>query len=161
MGALMLRARGRLLSLDDPVKFLPDFSVINPYEPGYDIMLRELMGHVSGLPRELCAGQTVAGLPEQLECPVNEAEVLKFLAGMELVRPPWSREPSYSNLGFGVLGHAWEKATSPPKTWDQFVMEDILDPLGMSSSGVAPNNATLVTNVSSGLYPTGFKRKPK
>ncbi|CAM6085704.1 unnamed protein product [Calypogeia fissa] len=37
MGALILRVRG-LLTLDDPVKkFLPDFSVINPYEPGYDI----------------------------------------------------------------------------------------------------------------------------
>ncbi|CAM6091848.1 unnamed protein product [Calypogeia fissa] len=148
MGALMLRARG-LLTLDDPVKkFLPDFSVINPYEPGYDITLRELMGQVSGLPRELCLQQP---------CAVNEADVLKFVAGMELVRPPWSREPSYSNLGFAVLGHAWEKATSPCKSWDQFVMEDILKPLGMSSSGMALNNVTLVTNVSSGTLDLGWE----
>ncbi|CAM6085707.1 unnamed protein product [Calypogeia fissa] len=155
MGALMLRARG-LLTLDDPVKkFLPDFSVINPYEPGYDITLRELMGQVSGLPRELCPFSLVTGLLEP--CPVNDADVLKFLAGMELVRPPWSREPSYSNLGFALLGHAWEKATCPCKSWDQFVMEDILKPLGMSSSGMALNNVTLVTNVSSGTLDIGWE----
>ncbi|CAM6085590.1 unnamed protein product [Calypogeia fissa] len=157
MGALMLRARG-LLSLDDPVKkFLPDFSVINPFDQGpYDITLRDLMGQVSGLPLELCAVAIVNGLPDQLQCPVEEAEVLQFLAGMELVRPPWSREPSYSNLGFGVLGHAWEKATSPSKTWEQFVVEEILAPLGMSSSGVASDNVTLVTNDSSGIFHTGW-----
>ncbi|CAM6091849.1 unnamed protein product [Calypogeia fissa] len=95
MGALMLRERG-LLTLDDPVKkFLPDFSKINPYEP-HEITLRELMGEVSVLPRELCGFSTHS-------CPVNEAAVLKFLAEMELVRPPLQQRAILFEFGIWIL----------------------------------------------------------
>ncbi|CAM6129213.1 unnamed protein product [Calypogeia fissa] len=143
LGALILRERC-LLSLDDPVKkFLPNFTVINPYEK-HDISLRELMGHLSGLSRELCAYFTLHDL--------SEVDVLKSVAKMELVRPLWSREPSYSNLGFGVLGHSWEKATSPSKSWGEFVTEEILKP---ESSGVDVANVTLVIR-RRGLTPAGW-----
>jgi CubicO group peptidase (beta-lactamase class C family) len=158
MGALMLRQQGRL-ELDDPVKkFLPKFSVINPYGKRRDITLRELMGHLSGLPRELCTGSISCGLKD-------EDETLQFIAKMQLVRPPWSMLPTYSNLGFAILGHAWEKATSPPQPWGEFVRNEISNPLKMHDTGLdfahvklAPGNVDIYdpSNTSIGwLGPAG------
>jgi CubicO group peptidase (beta-lactamase class C family) len=155
MGALVLRQRG-LLELDDPVKkFLPSFSIISPYDDPHDITLRELMGHLSGLPRDLCAGLVLCPsnlCPGANICgPEFEQEILRFVAQMQLVRPPWSGIPNYSNLGFALLGHAWEKATSPPQTWGDFVQTEILGQLGMHDTGsnltnvkLAPGNVILV-----------------
>lgn len=126
LGALLLRERG-VLSLDDPVKkFLPNFSVINPYGK-HNITLRELMGHVSGLPRDFgCVS---------LPCITSEEEALKLIARMQLVRPPWNNIPVYSNIGVALLGHAWEKATSPQKSWSDFLRDEFFVPLGMNSTG--------------------------
>lgn len=146
MGALVLRQQGRL-ALDDPVKkFLPEFSVINPYgERQQDITLRELMGHLSGLPRELCGGVILCG-------PQNETEILRLIAQMELVRPPWTGLPTYSNLGIALLAHAWEKVTSPRQSWGEFLQNAILGPLDMHDTG---SEAANVTNFAPGfLDPT-------
>ncbi|KAL2629363.1 hypothetical protein R1flu_014049 [Riccia fluitans] len=151
LGALMLRDRG-LLSLDDHVKtHLPDFSIINPYDD-HELTLRELMGHVAGLPRDLCN-------LEHLQCGSNETEILEQVAGMKLVRPPWSNEPAYSNLGLSLLGRAWEKATSPRVSWEEFVVEEILKPLGMENSGVDLNGVDLApTSIPEGLVDLQWSR---
>ncbi|KAG0559192.1 hypothetical protein KC19_10G085700 [Ceratodon purpureus] len=147
MGALVLRQQGRL-ALDDPVKkFLPNFSVINPYGKQHDITLRELMGHLSGLPRELCAGSIFCG-------PEDEEDILRFIARMQLVRPPWSVIPTYSNLGFAVLGHAWEKATSPRQSWSEFVRNAILNPLDMHDTGLDFANVKLAPGNLGPKYPS-------
>ena len=127
MGAMVLRERG-VLRLDDPVtKFLPNFSVINPYD-NHQPTLRELMSHTSGLPRDLC--------PNFICGASSEEEILEMISKMELAIPPWSLDlPLYSNLGFAILGHAWEKATSPPQSWSDFITDHIFAPLGMHSSG--------------------------
>ena len=33
------------------------------------------------------------------------------------------------------MGHAWEKATSPQKSWSDFVRDEFLNPLGMNNTG--------------------------
>ncbi|KAL3687399.1 hypothetical protein R1sor_013708 [Riccia sorocarpa] len=151
LGALMLRDQG-LLSLDDTVKtHLPEFSIINPYDD-HEVTLRELMGHVAGLPRDLCN-------LEHLQCGSNETEILEQVAGMKLVRPPWSNEPAYSNLGLSLLGHAWEKATSPRVSWEEFVVERILKPLGMNNSGVDLQGVDLApTSLPEGLVDLQWSR---
>ncbi|BBN06989.1 hypothetical protein MPTK1_4g00060 [Marchantia polymorpha subsp. ruderalis] len=137
LGALMLRDQG-LLKLDDPVnKYLPGFSIINPWGE-HNTTIRELMAHTAGIPLTLC--------PFLHTCTDVESEILQQISGMELVRPPWSREPVYSNLGISILGHTWEKATSPSMTWAEFVQEKILKPLDMTASGVNLNNVVLADN---------------
>lgn len=137
LGALMQRDRG-LLSLDDPVKkFLPGYSVISPYGE-HNTTVRELMGHVSGLPMQLC--------PFLLTCTDNETEILQQIAGMELARPPWSSQPIYSNLGIALLGHTWEKATSPQVTWWDFLRDNVITPLRMTSTGTDSTNIVMATN---------------
>ena len=128
LGPLLLQKQGVNLNLDDPVKkFLPSFSVVDP-DSVHAITLRELMGHTSGLPRDLCAGFC--------EPDLSEEDSLELVAKMQLARPPWSFLPVYSNLGFAILGHAWEKATSPRKTWSKFLKDELLGPLGMHHTGV-------------------------
>ncbi|KAL3687400.1 hypothetical protein R1sor_013709 [Riccia sorocarpa] len=137
LGALMLRDQG-LLKLDDPInKFIPGFSIINPWGE-HNTTFRELMAHTAGFPLTLC--------PFLRTCTDVESEILEQISRMELVRPPWSLEPVYSNLGISVLGHAWEKATSPPMSWEEFVTEEILKPLDMTSSGVNLARVTLAEN---------------
>ncbi|CAM6099875.1 unnamed protein product [Calypogeia fissa] len=134
LGAFILREQGRL-SIDDPVKkFLPSFSIINPYEgKGHDTTLRELMGHAAGFPQQQCPFLTI--------CTDDETEILKQISRMQLISPPWSQFPAYSNLGIALLGRAWEKATVPRVSWEEFVVENILKPLGMSKSGVNVSDA--------------------
>ncbi len=43
---------------------------------------------------------------------------------------------SYSNAGFGFLGRFLEGRAG--MTWEEFLASQILKPLGMASSGVAP-----------------------
>ncbi|KAL2629361.1 hypothetical protein R1flu_014047 [Riccia fluitans] len=137
LGALMLRDEG-LLKLDDPInKYIPGFSILNPWGE-HNTTFRELMAHTAGFPLTLC--------PFLHTCTDVEAEILDQISRMELVRPPWSLEPVYSNLGISVLGHAWEKATSPPMSWEEFVTEKILKPLDMTSSGVNLDAVTLAEN---------------
>ncbi|KND00258.1 uncharacterized protein SPPG_04588 [Spizellomyces punctatus DAOM BR117] len=128
MGALILREQGTL-SLDDAViKYLPEFSIQNPYAENYynnDITLRQLMAHTSGLPREACP---------LIFCGNDEAEVLKGISEMKLVVPPWSSVPAYSNLGYALLGHAWEKLTGT--SWSEWLGKEVLIPLGMERSGM-------------------------
>lgn len=137
LGALMLRERG-LLSLDDPVnKYLPDYSVISPYGE-HNTTIRELMGHLSGLPMQLC--------PFLLTCTDNETEILLQIAGMQLVRPPWSSQPVYSNLGIALLGHTWEKATSPQVTWWDFIRDNVVSPLRMTRTGIDVANVAMAAS---------------
>jgi CubicO group peptidase (beta-lactamase class C family) len=55
----------------------------------------------------------------------------------------------YSNLGFAVLGHALERATSVP--YDELVIRRICEPLGLSSTSSAPSGHA-------GRYLVGHKR---
>lgn len=138
LGALMVRDQGRLM-LDDPVKkFLPSFSIINPFGQQHDTTLRELMGHAAGFPQQLC--------PFLMTCTDNETEILQQIAGMQLISPPWSDYPAYSNLGISLLGRAWEKATASRQSWEDFVTESILKPLGMTNSGVNVSGVELAPN---------------
>lgn len=96
------------------------------------------MAHVSGLPMQLC--------PFLLTCTDNETEILQQISRMQLVRPPWSSQPVYSNLGIALLGHTWEKATSPQVTWWDFIRDNVVSPLRMTQTGIDLNTVVLADN---------------
>ena len=93
-------ADGGKLGLDDPVAaHLPGF--VRPRSPfpaeAGQPTLRHLMCHMAGLQREAPLGNATA-------------DVLSAVGASLLLAPPGSGPPSYSNLGFALLGYAAEGA---------------------------------------------------
>jgi CubicO group peptidase (beta-lactamase class C family) len=119
------------VSLDDPVaKYLPT-NVTMPQRDGKTITLRELAVHMSGLPR----------LPDNL-APKNQddpyadytvEQLYSFLSGYKLPRDIGSVF-EYSNLGFGLLGHALAARTGTD--YEGLIAHRITKPLRMDSTGI-------------------------
>lgn len=111
-------------------QFLPA-SVRMPVAEGQAVTLRHLATHTSGLPRR------PDNLPsrDRLDPYAGyTAEALyAFLQGHSLRRAPGQFE--YSNLGFGLLGHALSLHAG--LGYDQMVQERICRPLGMADTAVS------------------------
>jgi len=123
------------LTLDTPIaQLLADFKI--PSRGGKEITVGELGTQHSGLPR----------LPSNLQPkdPANPyadydaAKLKAFLAGYELPRDPGAAY-EYSNLGFGLLGHALARFV--PTTFGALTNDEILRPLGMTMSGTVFTDA--------------------
>lgn len=116
---------GVIDSVDDPLsKYAPNFDVKNPFT-NENITLRQIASQMSGLPREA---------PCVYHCTqTNSAEQLKLLRNRNLVMEPWTT-PSYSNLGYALLGRLLTENLLN-KTFECWVKEEILDPLGMHNTG--------------------------
>ena len=127
---LALAVRRGEVALDDPVAdYLPD-SVTVPRQGDREITLLDLATHRSGLP-----GLPTNYLPGDLGDPyaAYTLDVLyDFLSSYELTREPGTHT-EYSNLGFGLLGHALARAAGT--TYTALLRERILDPLGMNDTG--------------------------
>lgn len=126
--ALMLRDSKQLRSLDaDITEYLPEFSIINPFKTNRGVTVRQLMSHMSGLPRETpCANMFISG------CNLSYDDVYKNLANIELMYPP-GQQPAYSNLGFSLVGRVLEKITNAK--WEDSIKKMVFDQLGMTTSG--------------------------
>ncbi|HET8595643.1 MAG TPA: serine hydrolase domain-containing protein [Intrasporangium sp.] len=122
LAVMALRDEGRL-TLDDPLE---------AHLPGLrhaGVPIRQMLAHASGLQRE-----PVGRIWESLEAPDREA----FLAGVdqaEQVLPP-HHAFHYSNLAYGLLGQVVERVTG--RDWEEVVRERILEPLGMTRTGLVP-----------------------
>lgn len=124
LAVMSLRDEG-LLSLDD---------TLEAHLPGTRharVPLRQMLAHASGLQRE-----PVGNIWESLDAPEREA----FLAGVEQaeqVLPP-HHAFHYSNLAYGLLGQVVERVTG--QDWEHVVRERVLEPLGMSRTGLVPED---------------------
>lgn len=121
--AALLHDRG-VVDLDQPVaKYLPaDVSISTRPELGATITLRQLASHTSGLPRGIPGRvQSVEGR-YQLE----PQRLYELLGKVRLEFNPGT-DDLYSNLGFGLLGHALELAADKPL--NQLLQELLCDPL--------------------------------
>ena len=118
--AVMLHEHG-VVDLDQPVvTYLPeDVSISTTPEVGATITLRQLASHTSGLPRGVPGRvQSVEGWYE-----LEPQRLYDHLANVKLDSDPGTDE-EYSNLGFGLLGHALERAADKP--FDRAVAGDDL-----------------------------------
>ncbi|HWC29099.1 MAG TPA: serine hydrolase domain-containing protein [Dehalococcoidia bacterium] len=113
------------VDLDAPVqRYLPEFSLADP-DAASQITVRHLLNQTSGLSRS-------DGLEPVLEERVQTIE--QAVADMSNVRPnrPVGESFEYSNLNFVVLGLLVEKVSG--QTWQDYIQDNIFDPLGMSHS---------------------------
>ena len=121
------------VALDEPVALLLPETVRVPARGDRQIELVDLATQTSGLPR----------LPTNWR-PKNPAsptladytvdQLYEFLAGYALARGIGSQY-EYSNLGFGLLGHAL--ALRAGTSYEQLVNERILKPLAMPMTGIS------------------------
>jgi serine-type D-Ala-D-Ala carboxypeptidase/endopeptidase len=125
--------RGEVL-LNDPVrKFLPA-SVTVPSRGGKQITLVDLATQTSGLPRD--------SLKVDLDSPTSAyagytaPQLYAFVGGYRLERDPGSKY-EYSNVGFGLLGHAL--ALRAGMSYEELLRRRIFEPLGMTSTTITLN----------------------
>lgn len=148
---MQLRDEGKL-RLDDPIeKYLPGFSIGNPYPDAPEITIFHLLTHTSGLPRE-------AGFPywTDRKFPTMK-QILEKLPDQEMIYPPGTRY-KYSNLGMALLGQVVASVSGVP--YEQYITEQIFQPLGMDHSSVFPgekDKKELVTPYSRS-FPDGSRR---
>ena len=112
-----------LLDLDDP---------LSRHLPGTQhgaVTLRRMLGHLSGLQRE-----PVGDLWVELVEPTRD----QLLAGFEQAEQvlPSRTTHHYSNLAYAVLGEVVARVTGG--TWEQALQDRLLEPLGLTRTGVAP-----------------------
>lgn len=121
-----------IISMDEPVKTtIKDLSMIDPFhEPNSarssSFSWRQLASHTAGIPREApCAYHS---------CQRTDAEMMSRLKNVRLILPSASR-PSYSNLGYAMLGHFVAQAMKGD--YENLISEAFLKPLDMKNTSFA------------------------
>ena len=117
--------------LSDPVAGLLPAGVSVPSLKGRQITLEDLATHTSGLPRNPSNLDSLD--PDNPYADYTADQLYKFLGGYTLTRDPGSKW-EYSNVGFGLLGHAL--ALRAGMSYEDLVRRRVLEPLGMPSTAV-------------------------
>jgi len=120
----------REAALNEPVAALLPAGTRMP-ERGKPITLLDLATHTSGLPR--VAGNSKPSDPANPYAGYSAEQMLAFLASYELPREPGTHY-EYSNLGFGLLGHAL--AARAAKPYEALVVGQICAPLGLGDTRI-------------------------
>jgi CubicO group peptidase (beta-lactamase class C family) len=126
---IMQQVRAGRLSLEQPLE------AVWPDAPHGGLRLDQLLSHTSGLQRE-----PVGEVWETLEIPSTQ-ELAANAAQARTVMEPGSGW-HYSNLGFALLGQALARVTG--KSWEEYVRESILAPLGMVRTTWGPEDPVAV-----------------
>jgi CubicO group peptidase (beta-lactamase class C family) len=114
------------LKLDDPVRlYLPD-EVKMPKHGDKEITLEHLATHTSALPRIPLSIRLTAIFAANPYKDYGADDLYKTLSGFSLTRDPGEKY-DYSNLGFGVLGHAISRHAG--SSYEELVTKRICKPL--------------------------------
>ncbi|WP_240325554.1 serine hydrolase domain-containing protein [Sphingomonas mesophila] len=126
LAILKLRDEGKL-GLDDPAeRHIPEMRGWRyPTSDSPRIRIRDLLHHVGGLVTDDPWGDRQQAMPA--------ADFSRLIAaGVPFSRPPQTAM-EYSNLGYALLGRIVTNASGMP--YDRYIVETIMRPLGMTSSG--------------------------
>ncbi len=129
---LQLAERGKVRLSDPLVKYVPEFSAVkSPYPNAPAITLLQLATMTSGLARE-----PSGPFDHSVGSSANWEQIVLDV----LPRVTYAHEPGakflYCNIGYALLGLALGRAAGQPYT--TYVRDQILQPLGMASSGFEP-----------------------
>ena len=131
VAVMQLHERG-LLDIDDPIRsYLPFFRVTYKGSEQPEMTIRQVLNHSSGLPDAM--PELVTWLHLEGDPPLNQTELVveKFPEYDELNFLP-GEQTRYTNWGYMVLGALIEAVSD--QTYEQYVIEHILQPLGMQNS---------------------------
>lgn len=148
------------LSLDDPVsKYLPEFKElwVQDYEKDGVRVLRKaknvltvrmVLNHTGGFPFEISAKRNdVRGGGWSGGAPLRQ--VASIAAASPIMFEPGTKE-LYSNTGIDIGGAIVEVITG--MKWEDYLKQEVLDPLGMKSTWFWPTDKQLKTKIE--LYET-------
>ncbi|HET7180381.1 MAG TPA: serine hydrolase domain-containing protein [Chryseosolibacter sp.] len=128
---MQLYEQGKL-RLDDSIQVvLPEFNIRQQFADSGPITIRSLLTHSSGLPRE---SDFPYWTGPDYKFPTRK-QVTEKLDEQETLYPA-STYFQYSNLGMTILGEIVEKVSG--KKYDDYVEENILDPLRLSQTFCKP-----------------------
>ncbi|MCU1602986.1 MAG: serine hydrolase [Frankiales bacterium] len=133
-----------LLDLDAPVvTYLPGFRVQDERLTA-TVTTRQLLSHTSGIDGDLFldTGRGDDALPKYVEAMADLTETV-----------PQGQLMSYCNSGYSLLGHL--VATLRDATFEQVLRERLLQPLGLTSAGMLPEEALLFGAATGHLVPPG------
>ncbi|QXV67129.1 beta-lactamase family protein [Mucilaginibacter sp. 21P] len=131
MAILKLRDEGRL-KLDDPAYFYIPEMKNNKYltKDAAPVTIRHLLTHSAGYPEDNPWGDR--------QLAVSDADLINiYKKGVSFSHNP-GQGYEYSNLGFATLGYIIKKVSG--KTYEQYINENILKPLGMTHTYWEYNN---------------------
>ena len=117
--AQILIDRGKLALSDQVAKYIPAFD----NETHRDITIEQVLTHQSGLP--------LTALTEAIDQFDDLESLASSLAGRELEAEPGEKF-WYSDAGTDTVAAVVEAASGMPL--DQFVMQELIEPLGMGDS---------------------------
>ena len=139
------------ISLDDPVsKYLPEFRelwVLDEEKDGVKrlhkarnvLTVRMVLNHTGGFPFEISAKRSdVRGGGWSGGAPLRQ--VASIAAASPLLFEPGTRE-CYSNTGIDIGAAVVEVVTG--MKWEDYLKREVLDPLGMKSTGFRPTDRQL------------------
>lgn len=152
LGILLLEERG-LLSTDDPVSdYLPWFTPNYKGEPldKKSLTIANLLHQTSGFTND-------EGKFPQPKSAMTLVEGVRSISGQELVAPP-STQYNYANVNFNTLGVLIE--TISGQTYEAFMTENILLPLGLRHTYINTDKANKTGNMMVGNRLSFFRTIP-
>ena len=140
---LQLAEQGKLDVRDELTKFIPGYPV-----QGSKITIEHLLTHTSGI-RDFTS---IKDSVQRFKRDFTPAEMIHYFKDQPMRFAPGSRY-EYSNSNYFLLGYIIEKITG--KTYQQYLEENIFQPLSMTSSSYA-NDTKIIRNRAAG-YTKGEK----
>ncbi len=132
---LRLQQAGTLRLEDRLSKYLPSDYWQNPWAAQAPITLAQLLEHSAGF-GDISQAEWDSAVPLDLD------DALRRYADRHQVQWRPGSYSSYTNLGAGLAGRAMEKATGRP--YEELVRTELLQPLGMASSGFDADQVRVV-----------------
>ena len=137
---LLLQERDQLL-LDDTVdRFIPDFP------SGNEITIRQLLTHMSGLPR-------IVFFPdygEKSKLSHSTKDLVEWISDKPLAFSPGERY-GYSNANYALLAHIIERVSG--LSYGDFLRTNILAPLGLQATGHQADPEATIDKLAKGHVP--------
>jgi CubicO group peptidase (beta-lactamase class C family) len=131
IAVMQLQEQDKLDLDEEVIKYLPWFEVNYPSDASAALTIRHLLQHTSGLPDSVPA---MAGWVHYSDESYNQTEVLKkHLPEFKTLKFEPGTKAVYSNVNYMVLGAVIEAVSG--QTYESFITENILQPLGMSQTG--------------------------
>jgi CubicO group peptidase (beta-lactamase class C family) len=140
---MILQERGKLSVRDPLTKFIPD------YPNGERITLHHLLTNTSGI-------TNINNFPEyatQQKFPHTPTDLVEMFKHKPLDFEPGSRGYTESNSNYNLLAYIIEKLSG--QTYEEFLKQNIFDPLGLRDTGHDGNPRAVLKNKAAGYAPTG------
>jgi CubicO group peptidase (beta-lactamase class C family) len=142
--AAMRAVEDGLLEIDAPVtEYLDDFRVNSRFSerPASRMTVRHLLTHAAGFTHEAPVGNNYDAYSPSMEAHIRS------------IRDTWLKFPpgtdhAYSNLGVDLVGYILQERSG--RAYQDYVDEEILEPLGMESSFVDTVGQRLCSNCAAG-----------